>query len=72
MARHDIDNFGRIGTTGAAPESAEERRRTERSLGVRQALAQVKDGQTIPAEDVEAWIESWDTPQELPMPRPRR
>jgi predicted transcriptional regulator len=37
-----------------------------------EALSDVKKGNTIPAEDVEAWIESWDTPDELPMPKPSR
>lgn len=37
---------------------------------VRVALDQVKAGQTIPAEEVEAWIESWDTADELPKPKP--
>jgi predicted transcriptional regulator len=44
----------------------------ERKAGIRSALAEIKDGQTVPAEDVEAWIESWDKPEELPMPEPRR
>jgi predicted transcriptional regulator len=39
---------------------------------VRVALDQVKAGQTIPAEEVEAWIESWDTADELPKPKPRK
>lgn len=39
---------------------------------VREALEQMKAGQTIPSDDVEAWIESWDTTAELPKPTPRK
>jgi len=40
--------------------------------GVRAALAEVESGQAVPADEVEAWVDSWDTPNELSMPRPRR
>ena len=26
----------------------------------------------IPIEEIEVWVESWDTPDELPMPQPRK
>ncbi|MGH7073518.1 MAG: hypothetical protein ACREFD_04870 [Stellaceae bacterium] len=39
---------------------------------VREALDQVKAGQIVPAEEVEAWVESWDTERELPKPTPRK
>jgi hypothetical protein len=43
----------------------------DKAAQVREALEQVKAGQTIPAEEVEAWIRSWDTRYERPMPVPR-
>jgi predicted transcriptional regulator len=42
-----------------------------RTAAVEEALAQVRAGETIPAEDVEAWIDSWDTKNELPTPTPK-
>ena len=39
---------------------------------VREALDQVKKGQTIPSEEIDAWIDSWDTPNELPTPTPHK
>jgi len=35
-----------------------------------EALAQVERGETISAEAVDAWLESWGTENELPPPRP--
>lgn len=35
---------------------------------VRDALRQVKAGEIVTAEEVEAWIESWDTAYERPKP----
>lgn len=32
------------------------------------ARAELDAGQGIPSEDVWAWVNSWNTPQELPMP----
>lgn len=40
--------------------------------GVAEAIAELEAGLSVPLKDVEAWIDSWDTPNELPMPRPRR
>ncbi|GAC1339502.1 MAG: hypothetical protein NVSMB18_07840 [Acetobacteraceae bacterium] len=34
----------------------------------RQARAETQAGLGVPIDDVEKWVESWDTPQELPMP----
>lgn len=36
--------------------------------GVEKGLAQLNAGLSVPLEAVEAWIDSWDTPNELPMP----
>lgn len=36
-------------------------------------LAQFKqDGLAVPLDEVKAWVESWDTPNELPSPTPRK
>ncbi len=35
--------------------------------GIRDADA----GRVVPQEEVEAWVESWGTSSELPVPRPR-
>lgn len=37
-----------------------------------EAEAQTAAGVGVPVEDVLAWIESWDTPDELPMPVARK
>ena len=39
---------------------------------IAESLASVEREGTIPFEEVEAWIESWGTPNELPMPKPRK
>jgi hypothetical protein len=31
-----------------------------------------RTGMAIPLEDVEAWVNSWGTSRELPMPKPRK
>lgn len=31
-----------------------------------------RTGEAIPWEDVRAWVESWGTANELPMPQPRK
>ena len=36
-----------------------------------EAEAELARGEGIPWEEVEAWIDSWDTAEELPMPRAR-
>lgn len=51
----------------------EEREREARMLaGVDEAIAQLDAGLGIPGEEIEAWVESWDTDNELPPPQPRR
>ena len=42
---------------------AEDRRRLETFKQTREA---------IPASEIMTWVESWDTPDELPRPKPRR
>ncbi len=38
---------------------------------IAEARAQVARGEVVDFEDVEAWIDSWDTPHEKPRPLPR-
>ena len=37
---------------------------------VRQGVAELDAGLSIPLEEVEAWVESWDEGTERPMPTP--
>lgn len=39
---------------------------------VQEGIASADAGELIPHEDVEAWIDSWDTDHELPPPEPKR
>lgn len=39
---------------------------------VQKGIDDVRAGRVVPFEEVQAWIESWDTPHELPMPKPRK
>ncbi len=40
----------------------------EKRAAIRAALERADRGQFVPGEEVRAWIESWDTDNELPMP----
>jgi len=40
----------------------------EELAAIEQGLAQLDAGQRIPLEEVEAWVASWGTPNELPIP----
>jgi predicted transcriptional regulator len=56
------------------PETAEARRLR---LGleaemIAQARASAASGRVVSLEAVEAWVDSWDTDHELPMPRSAR
>lgn len=50
----------------------------EKRAAIAVARAEIAAGRRIPLEEVEAWIESWDTPDERPIPeaptadKPRR
>lgn len=35
---------------------------------IQEGLAQAERGEVIPHEEVKAWVESWDTDNELPKP----
>jgi len=37
--------------------------------GVEAAIRSLDDGAFIPHEDVRRWVQSWDTPDEIPPPR---
>ena len=52
-------------------ETAEERgaRIAREEQTIEQARRSLTECGGIPLEDVEAWVDSWDTPDELPMPR---
>lgn len=39
---------------------------------IKEGLAQARQGIGVPLEDVERWVKSWGTPNELPMPSPRK
>ncbi len=65
------NKFYRAGNV-SAPNNQPTDHSKRRKAGIRAAMAQVKNGQTVPAEDVEAWVNSWDAPNELPPPEPRR
>ncbi len=49
------------------PMTAEERRKA-----IDEAMKSYETGYGIPAEEVEAWLDSLGTPNELPKPKPRR
>jgi len=59
-------------TTTARQRNGRGKAAADRKAAVKAALDQVRRGQTVPAEDVEAWIDSWDTDAELPRPTPKR
>ncbi|HEX4113365.1 MAG TPA: hypothetical protein VH020_12590, partial [Stellaceae bacterium] len=63
----DLAEDGSVGDDDAGSASP-----NDKVALVREALDQVKKGQTIPSEEIEAWIESWDTPNELPTPTPHK
>ena len=54
------------------PETAEARRLriAWEAEQIDQAMADVAAGRLISLEAVEAWVDSWDTENELPAPRP--
>jgi hypothetical protein len=43
-----------------------------RQAAIRGGLAELRSGQRIPLEEVETWVESWESSEELPMPECRR
>jgi predicted transcriptional regulator len=51
---------------------APDRERDPDVASVEEAIAETEAGLYVPAEDVDAWMDSWGTPDELPMPQPKR
>ena len=43
----------------------------EKRAAIQEGLRELDEGMGVPLDEVEAWVESWDTPDELPMPQPR-
>ncbi|PWC53404.1 hypothetical protein [Azospirillum sp. TSO22-1] len=43
----------------------------EKRAAIQEGLRDLEDGLGVPLAEVEAWVESWDTSGELPMPQPR-
>lgn len=43
----------------------------EDQAALREAEEDISSGRVIPLEEVKAWVESWDTPTELPPPHQR-
>lgn len=39
--------------------------------GIKKGIAELDAGKSIPYEKVKAWLESWGTPNEKPMPKAR-
>jgi predicted transcriptional regulator len=72
--------MGKIGPRRAQPTTAPadeaEGVRADRLARERQELDQAQAsaavGRAVDLAAVEAWVESWDTANELPMPRPGR
>lgn len=59
----------------AEPTETEEQRRERlawRSAAISEARREIDREGGIPIEDVKAWVDSWGTPNELPMPEPRK
>jgi predicted transcriptional regulator len=50
------------------PAETDEERRARL---IDEARASAAAGETVPWEEVEAWMESWFTDHELPMPTPK-
>lgn len=53
------------------PAETEEQRR-KRSAAIAEARREIDREGGIPIEDIEAWVNSWGTKNELPMPEPRK
>lgn len=70
MSGGKSSKIGRLGFP-SNPEQPRDDRDPE-VVGVEQGLAELNAGLSVPLEDVDAWIDSWGTANELPMPQPRR
>lgn len=68
MASGEFPKVGRVGVPIARARDDED----PEVAGVEEAIAEVDAGFYVPSEEVDAWIDSWGTPNEIPMPQPRR
>lgn len=41
----------------------------DRRASLREGMRQLDAGERIPLADIKAWVESWDTADELPKPK---
>jgi len=56
--------------TAELAETEEQRRK--RSAAIAEARREIDREGGIPIEEIEAWVDSWGPPNELPMPEPRK
>jgi len=69
-----------IGAGGKVPDQLEDMRKKGRGPWSPQALAEdarryeayERTGEGVPWNEVEAWVRSWGTENELPKPKPRK
>lgn len=57
--------------TGPSPAQPHRELSVEEKAGLREAEEDIRAGRIISFDDVKAWVESWDTPNELPPPHDR-
>lgn len=53
------------------PSSKQPEFSAREKAGLLEAEEDMRAGRVIPFDDVKAWVESWDTPAELPPPHDR-
>ncbi len=61
--------------TDSLPAETPEERRARlawEAQAIEEALESADRDGTIPLDEVVAWVESWNTPDELPPPEPRK
>ena len=66
--RHNNDSGNDRASDAAATARTTETARKRRAI--REGLDELDAGKQIPLEEIEAWVESWDTPEEKPRPNP--
>ena len=55
-----------------SPLPIAEREGRENDPASRSAAEHARDGVGVPLSEVIAWVESWDSDEELPEPKPRK
>jgi predicted transcriptional regulator len=58
--------------TADETEISRQERQAWEAQAIEEALRSGEEEGTIPFAEVVAWVESWDTPDELPPPEPRK